>query len=343
MKYEPEMKPDFMDLGFEIKTQGSISERIERTEDHKRLLNPQFLNNDKGRILTPSAINTWLNCRMKFYYRYVNRLKEAEKVTKDVDPAMLGNILHEIMKILYQDYSGEVLSKEILDSFISDNQFLAKVTSEAISAKFNNEKGNLPGGNELIVRDVLMAYLEKILRTDKALAPFTVLHLEESFRFVITILSGGFPTKILTGGKVDRVDLVNGITRIVDYKTGNVADIVNSIGVLFDDDRKKDADGWLQTLLYCEAYLANNPESIVRPSVYKIRKLTGSTITDKLRLKTDNKNEMMVENYQIIREEFMYGLKNLVTTIFSDGEPFIMTSDIRGKCSFCPYKTLCMR
>jgi len=343
MKYEPEMKPDFLDLSFEIKTLGSIRERIDRTEEHSLQLNSQFLNSNKGRILSPSAINTWLNCRMKFYYRYVNRLKEPEKVTKDIDPAMLGNILHETMKILYQDYKGNVLTNEILDAIIRDKQLLARVTNEAISEKFNNGKDSFISGNEQIVRDVLMVYLIRILQADQALAPLTILDLEESFSFVMTLFLTGSQAEVLAGGKVDRIDVINGVTRIVDYKTGTVADTVNSIDDLFEDDRKKDIDGWLQTLLYCEAYLAKNPGSIVRPSVYKIRKLTGGFFTDKLKRKTDNKNEIVVDNYQIVREEFIYGLKNIIMTIFSEEEPFIMTSDIRGKCSYCPYKALCMR
>ena len=79
--------------------------------------------------------------------------------------------------------------------------------------------------------------------------------------------------EIITGGKIDRIDIINGVTRIVDYKTGSVSEIINSVDDLFTDDRKKDSDGWLQTLLYCEAYLASKPGSIVRPSVYKIKKL----------------------------------------------------------------------
>ena len=36
MKYDTVLKPDFLDLSFEIKTHGSIGERIERTEEHIR-------------------------------------------------------------------------------------------------------------------------------------------------------------------------------------------------------------------------------------------------------------------------------------------------------------------
>jgi hypothetical protein len=343
MKYETAMKPDFLDLNFEIKSHGALGETIERREEHLLQLSSQFLDKSKGRILSPSAINTWLNCRMKFYYRYINHLKESEKVSADIDPAMLGNILHEIMKNLYHDFIGQVLTKDLLDSIIRDRQLLARVTNEAINEKFNNGKDSLISGNELIVRDVLMAYLIRILHTDKTLAPFTILNLEDSFSFIMSTLSNGSQIEILTGGKVDRIDIVNGVTRIVDYKTGTVVDTINSIGDLFADDRKKDPDGWLQTLLYCEAYLVKNPGSVVRPSVYKIKKLAGGSFTDKLKLKTDSKSEMVIDDYKIVREEFVINLEGIIDTIFSRNEPFSMTSDTRGKCSYCPYKALCMR
>jgi hypothetical protein len=99
----------------------------------------------------------------------------------------------------------------------------------------------------------------------------------------------------------------------------------------------------LQTLLYCEAYLAANPGRLVRPSVYKIRKLTGAGLTDKLRLKTGSRTDIPLENYMEVRDEFLSGLKELISIIFSDVEPFVKTTDVRGKCSYCPYRTLCMR
>ena len=343
MKYEGSMKPDFMNLNFEIRTHTSIGEGIERTEEHISQLNSQYLNKINNSVLSPSAINTWLNCRMKFYYRYINRLKERDQVAKDIDPAMLGNILHEMMRSLYQDYTGKVLTGVMLDSFIRNKQLLERVTNNAINEKLNNGKDGIISGNELIVREVLMAYLNRILVTDKKLAPFTILELENSFSFSMSVLSGGSQIEVLTGGKIDRVDLVNGVIRIVDYKTGTVSESINSISELFIDDRKKDSDGWLQTLLYCEAYMAKNKGIVLRPSVYKIKKLGGDSLTDKLRMKTENKGEIVVDDYTLVREEFLRGLKYVISEIFSSEAPFSMTTDIRGKCSYCPYKALCLR
>lgn len=343
MKYESVVKPDFIDLNFEIKSQGTICEIINRTDEHQLQLTSQFLDKSNRRLLSPSAINTWLNCRMKFYYRYINNLKEPDKISADIDPAMLGSILHDIMSRLYQDLKGQLITSGVLDSIIRDNDLLASVTSDSIYMKYNRVGLGFIGGNELIVRDVLMKYISRILNADKTIAPFTILNLEDSFSILLSVPVNGSQIEILAGGKADRIDVTGNITRIVDYKTGAVADSIKSVDDLFIEDRKKDVDGWLQTLLYCEAYLATNSRGIVFPSVYKIKKLGGEHLDDKLYLKSDSKTGIPINDYNIIRNEFVNGLRAIVSTIFSIGEPFSMTTDIRGKCSFCPYSSLCLR
>lgn len=343
MKYDTISKPEFINLNFEIKTQGSIKEIIERTEEHSSQLYSRFLDNKNNRILSPSAINTWINCRMKFYYRYVNRLREQDQVSNDIDPAMLGNILHEMMRRLYQGYIGQILNKELINSITGNRQLLLQITKNSINASFGSGEDRLVNGNELIVRDVLMAYMIRVLNADKEQAPITILHLEDSFSFVLPVLINGSQMDILTGGKIDRIDSTNGVVRIVDYKTGNVIETINSIGELFTDNRKKDADGWLQTLLYCEAYQTKNQANVIRPSVYKIKKMAARSVSDKLKLKSDSKIEVELDNYKTVREEFMFGLKGVVQTIFNNNEPFSMTSDSWGNCPFCAYKSLCMR
>jgi CRISPR/Cas system-associated exonuclease Cas4 (RecB family) len=343
MKYDTVMKPRFLDVNYEIRTQGSISDILEKTDDHIKQLKEQFCENSNSRILSPSALNTWLNCRMKFYYRYVNRLKESEKVTADIDAAMFGNILHECMKTLYHDFIGEELSNDHLDLIITNKQLLIKSMNDAINASFNKNSDSQISGNELLVREVLMAYLLRVLNTDKLLTPFLLLNLEDTFSFKISLISGGDQIEVLAGGKIDRVDTAGGVTRVVDYKTGSVADFINSIEELFIDDRKKDYDGWLQTLLYCEAYLDKNAGHIVLPAIYKIKKLRGNAFSDRLRIRIDKKNEIVIDDYNLVRDDFLINLKAMISNIFSKDEPFYKTCDARGKCSYCPYKALCMR
>jgi hypothetical protein len=343
MKYDELLKPDFLDLNFSITTAVQHNESLDRKEEHSKQLESLFLSPNKARPISPSALNTWLSCRMKFFFRYISRLKEPDSISTDIDPAMLGNILHEIMRYIYQPYTGSQITPETLTSIVKNDAFLTASINNAVNEKYKAGRHDSSSGNELIIRDVLMAYLKKILNSDKAIAPFYIASLENSFVFDLPFIYNGIQTKILTGGKVDRVDQVSGITRIVDYKTGTVSETINSVDDLFEEDRKKDADGWFQTLLYCEAYLSLNPGSNVRPSVYKVRKLNGTIPADKLRLKTKGSIEVTVDNYSTIRGEFLDGLKTLIEVIFNPDEPFVKTKDLRGKCSFCPYRILCGR
>jgi hypothetical protein len=82
---------------------------------------------------------------------------------------------------------------------------------------------------------------------------------------------------------------------------------------------------------------------VLRPSVYKVRKLTSTSDNDRLKIKVDTKSDASVDNYQSVRDDFVKNLNETISDIFSNNEPFIMTDDIRGKCSYCPYRRLCMR
>ena len=251
MKYDKILRPEYLDLKFEIKTPVNPGERIERNEEHSSQLLSLFSDKNRPRPLSPSAINTWLSCRMKFFYRYVNRLREPDNISAEIDPAMLGNILHEIMKNLYQPYTGANLTGEIINGMIRNKQFLSNIVNEAVNEKFKAGRNDSASGNELIVNDVLMVYLLRILNIDKTLAPIRIISLEHSFSFTLSVDSDGSVIEIPAGGKIDRIDSVGGVTRIVDYKTGTVSEYVKSISDLFTDDRKKDADGWLKHCPIC--------------------------------------------------------------------------------------------
>jgi hypothetical protein len=170
-----------------------------------------------------------------------------------------------------------------------------------------------------------------------------ILNLEDSVVFDFPFFMNGSPVEISMGGKVDRIDNISGITRIVDYKTGVVSESIGSVEDLFQDDRKKDCDGWLQTLLYCEAYLSKKPFSTVRPSIYAIRKMNGSVLSDKLKIKSKNNGDTVIDNYETIRAEFIVRLRDLISIIFSANEPFVKTKNARMKCVWCPYRILCSR
>ena len=343
MMYNRVLKPEVVDLHLEIRSHGSIGDSIERTESHNSRLLALYNSAKSERILSPSAINTWLNCRMKFYYKYVNQLKEPLEIKPEIDPAMLGEILHEIMRSLYSDSEGKILSKEYLEALLSGKKILSDHIEASVRKRFKGGEVDIISGNEIIVQEVLYNYLTRILNTDLSLCPLKIVSLEKKYSFPMSISSGNIVFEISLGGVIDRIDIIQGITRIVDYKTGTVSDSIGSISDLFSDDRKKDIDGWLQTLIYCEAYSVINPVNNLRPSIYKVKKSSNSIHTDRLRIRTDNRQEVQIGSYIEIRNEFMEGLRETVSLIFNPDEPFRMTNDRNGKCKYCPYRALCLR
>lgn len=336
MSYSKHLKPEFRNTGFEIRTPVLPSEIVNRDEGHSLKLHDRYLG-VKGKALSPSAINTWLSCRMKFYFRYVEGLAEPVVPAEEIDPASFGNILHTVMNGIYSGHTGREITAGFLESISKDTEYLKKAIIDSIRSEFRNGEEAPVTGNELIVRDVMLAYVKRILKADTQVAPINILRLEEFVDFTITGDSG---LKVRTGGYADRIDRARGKVRIVDYKTGIISENICSVDDLFIEDRPKDNDGWLQVLLYCEAYFQKYGGTVA-PSVYAIRKMTGRPYTGSLVIK-ENKSEFMVDDYRVVRDQFLGGLNALIGKIFNNEEPFTMTKDTK-KCRYCAYCVLCSR
>jgi len=341
MKYGTGEKPEMLNLSFRIKNQNPVSEVVERKDEHNKRLIERFSGkvNGKNKYISPSAINTWLNCRMKFYYRYVCGLEEKRKLQEEIDPAQLGTFLHSAIKTLYENYRGKVLNGNDLESILNNRHDLSLLISRTIHENVRAEDKPVIAGNEMIIRNVLMVFISRILLFDKDFTPLTIVSFEESFGFPVNLKIPEGNINLNAGGKIDRIDIKEGIARIVDYKTGNVADSISSLEMLFEDDRQKEYDGWLQTLLYCESYLSYNQGIRVFPAIYKLKRNPGKDLSEKLLVKPD----FVVEDFNQVREEFLERLKITLEIIFSNGEPFLMTRNVWGKCSYCPYRGLCQR
>ncbi len=137
MKYEQIISPDILNLNFDVRSQTAIGEVVERSIQHSSRLSQLYTENGGRSVLSPTAINTWLGCRMRFYYRYVNGLKEPETISGDIDHAVFGLILHRLMKNIYENYKGREVSEEILDSLIKNEDLLRILTDRAYHEEEN--------------------------------------------------------------------------------------------------------------------------------------------------------------------------------------------------------------
>ena len=116
MKYEKIIRPAVLNLTFDIRTPPAIAPIVQKTGFHVKRLVSMYVDNSGKALLSPTAINTWLACRMRFYYRYVSGLKEPEVLSEEIDHAVFGQILHRIMRTVYIDF----MNRTITGKFIED-------------------------------------------------------------------------------------------------------------------------------------------------------------------------------------------------------------------------------
>jgi hypothetical protein len=205
---------------------------------------------------------------------------------------------------------------------------------------FKNRKLKINGKN-LIITNVLREMTEKILKTDTGNAPIYIESLEKDYSSFVKVKGESGDLNILIGGIIDRVDRINNITRILDYKSGGDKLEINNINDLFDYNSKNRNKAAFQTLMYCEIYSLNEPGKKIRPSLYPVRKMFADDFSDIFHIKK-GPLDGNIDDYSVIREVFTGLLGSVISDIFNKSRPFLMTTDTL-KCRYCPYCSLCNR
>ena len=148
--------------------------------------------------LSPSAINTYIRCKLAFYYQYIAHIKEPDSDPETIDNRMFGNIFHRAAYLIYKDISDHspVIEKAHIQAYLSNRKLLASVVDRA----FEEEECKTNNGLQIINREVIIEYVTKLLKIDQQLCPFSILAMEEEAK-VYTQLSFTTPSGgALVGG-----------------------------------------------------------------------------------------------------------------------------------------------
>ena len=308
--------------------------------------------------LSPSAINTYIRCKLAFYYQYVAHIKEPDSDPETIDNRMFGNIFHRAAYLIYKDITDHspVIEKTHIQAYLSNRKLLASVVDRA----FEEEECKTNNGLQIINREVIIEYITKLLKIDQQLCPFSILAMEEEAKVYtqlsFTIPSGGAlvssaPTKqynLTIGGIIDRLDAITDKQtgkrriRVVDYKTGNKpSSAIKSIEEVFDPKNiaSKHSNYFLQAILYSlivsgskEWNAANDP---VSPALLFIKQAATNDYDPTLCI-----DKHPISDVTVYEEEFLTKLKETVADMYSPDAAFTPTDD-RKKCELCPYRMLC--
>ena len=269
-------------------------------------------------------------------------MKEPEKVTREIDPAMFGELLHSALEKIYSPFKKTILSREIFDSIIKNTYLVDRIIAETIDEKFYNKKKSIMSGNDLILCNILNSYIQWIIRKDSTLIPLEIVELEHRISSELEIDYNNRKANVQIGGVIDRLDKVGGVLRITDYKTGKIDMTITSVESLFDENKKDRNDAWFQILMYCSVILKDSLEVSVRPAVYPVRSMYSGDFEDSLKVKDLNGLTVFVDDFEKIRVLYEFQLRQTIEKFFNQDESFTMTENLK-KCDYCPYARLCQR
>ena len=325
--------------------QGSTAITLPKTPEVMQKMWHRFsLEANKDALLSPSALNCYLDCTLRFYFKYVARLKAPDEVNADIDSATFGSIFHLAAENIYKDLTahGKVINKETIEALLKHPLKLESYVDNAFKELFFHipqEEMSEYNGTQLINSEVIVRYLRQLLKHDYAYAPFTF---EASEKDVFEEVSIHTPNGDLTthiGGVIDRMDSKDGILRIVDYKTGGSADKSQSIDSLFMRDKNR--SGYIfQTFLYA-SIMSRLSQQRIAPALLYIHRAAADDYSPIIRIKEDKEVEEVLD-FSIYEGKFRGKLQELLEEIFHPDIPFTQT-DVEDKCTYCDFKAMCRK
>jgi len=311
---------------------------IWKQDDVLKQLN-RFLGGDKK--ISATALTTYMNCPLQFFYKYIAEIKEPDKLAENLEASNVGSILHLVMEDFYHELKikdPHITSEKIAMHRVHVPEFCKSAFKKVM---FNLEEAEQPElkGMQLVVLAIVERYVNLILDHDEKQAPFDLVELENKSDYQIgyTIQVNGESKTVNLYGIIDRVDTRADIIRIVDYKTGGDELTYTSLDDLFLTDSKQTNKAMVQTLFYTYIYERAKGINGVEPNLYVVRNLLdGDTLFKEKRSKA------LLQTAAL--DEFKTGFNTYLTTkleqIFDPEIPFFQTS-LDENCKYCPYLGIC--
>jgi CRISPR/Cas system-associated exonuclease Cas4 (RecB family) len=339
LQYDSEHNPEKINLDFSFAHDPVLPISIKSSEQIQTRL---FENNTVEHPLSPSAINTYLQCSLRFYFRYVMQLPEPDELKEEIDGMIFGNIFHDTMEALYKPFVGKVLNRSDIENIqknkvLIENEIRKKIAKNYFREKEDNSKKIILEGKTLLIYENIKTYLNQLLKVDMELTPFTLVSLEENYKTTLGIEVNGEKIKINVGGKIDRVDRINGKLRVLDYKTGYVkSKSFKAVDELFKSDVKDPKKEVLQAMIYTWVLSELTQETDFQPAIYSLRELFRDNFNPEISWYQHD------FSFPDLKGDFVAALKSLLTEIYSAENSFNQTPHIEH-CKYCAYKTICQR
>ena len=279
---------------------------------------------EKG--ISPSALTNYLYNPVSFYKQKILKIKEFDDVEETVAFNTLGTVVHEALDELYTPFVGRFLSEENVSKMEKEASNLVK---KHFKIQFKN--GDISTGKNRLIFEVANRFVSNFLFKEKELLKdkknkLKIIATEENLFAEITIEGIDFPVKL--HGQVDRVDELNGVLRIIDYKTGMVSS-ANLRVPEFENLRDEKHLKAIQVLLYAYLFTKSKNYNFTQPleaGIYSFKNLNSGFLPIDFALPR-KKPETNITAEKL--EEFITELKIYIKEIYNPEIDFIEPADLR--------------
>jgi len=334
LEYESGFSFTYNELNLEVKTEQHKEVLIEKTGNSfiQQTLQ-RYL--DKKKILSPSALTQYISNPIDFFFNYIAGIKEPKEISAVVEANEIGSILHKVMEYFYEDLRAAEITAERINARRGS---VPKLIKRAFNAVMFNHPDLVMEykGMQKVILAIVDAYVDIILNHDISQTPFTIISLEQKVEAEIGFPLNGKDESIKIFGYIDRVDVKDGVTKIVDYKTGSDKLAFKDVDELFNSDGKHINKALIQTLLYTYAYEQFAGKTCVEPNLY-IVKTMNDPVYGGVWFKS-NRQVLRGDFLEEIKPLFLAKLKEKLAELF--GAPYFKASEIPDNYKYSIYKTL---
>jgi len=261
-----------------------------------------------------STLNNYILNPLEFYKQKVVHIKEIDEVEETIAANTLGTIIHKTLEAFYTPYVGKHITK---DALLEMKNNISNEVKKWFEIEFNN--GNITTGKNLLVYNVAQQFVSNFIAQELDLIEqghqLKIIALEHPLEIILTIHGLDFPVRLI--GEADRIDELNGATRIIDYKTGRATQ--NELNIkdwsLITTDYKRYSKSF-QVLFYALLYVKSNSIDLdlhpLESGIISFKNLKAGF------LKVNNASISKVDIDQFTEE-----LTQLILEIFDANKPII--------------------
>jgi len=280
----------------------------------------------KTHKFSATSLDTYLRCQLRFYYRYVLKLRERDELVEDIDALQIGSIVHEILKRFFSNKKGYRLTEQDL-SIDEMNKQVEEVFTEIYGDRIFGKAYILHRQVKRRMQDFLFRYQIPFIKTDSIQLIDVELPLETQY------------DNFKLAGKIDRLEKRNGTVCIIDYKISSNAERLKiRMDKLDIEDRTTwyTAIGSLQLPVYVILYENNFQEQFaaLNPLFLLLGRQHISKDIEHSLLDTMQQTQEDIETLKTV-------VSKLLKEIVDPKKDFKPAEDITSECPNCPYKLIC--